>query len=105
MQCTPSLNLGDSWILDLISIMDTRHNSMFWNKFSCDGYSRWGSRGEMSFNTAEDAIKFAKSMGWEYEVNFSGKRYHQLKSYAENFAFKKEQLSDSEEGDIDFQRI
>lgn len=105
MQCTPLAHNGDKWVVEVNSIMDTRHGSMLWGRGGADAYNRWGNRGEMAFTCAEDAILFCKNAGWDYEVMFGGFRYHQTKSYAENFMFRKEELSDTEEGDIKFERI
>jgi hypothetical protein len=53
----------------------------------------------------ESAVEFCLKAGWDYEVIYQGNRYHSLKSYAENFTFKKEEVSDVEEDEIDFSRI
>lgn len=104
MQSTPYVDVGDSWKMDLNPIFDQRHHTMFWNKVG-DPYVVNGFRGEWRFQKAEDAIFVAKQYGWNYEVLYEGLRYHTLKSYADNFLFKKEEVSDVEEDDIDFKRI
>ena len=105
MQSTPQLTLRDGWVIDFLSIMDTRSHSMHWNKVGKDIWSRNCYRGGMSFQTADDAIGYCISTGLEYEIIYDHPRYHSLKSYAENFAFKKEEVSDLEEEEIDFKRI
>jgi len=106
MQCTPLISYHDTWSVEVENLQDTRSNSMLWTRYgSQDDYIRWGPRGEMMVPTAKAGIEFATRMGWDYEVIYTKDRFHQLKSYAENFAFKKEEMSDTEEGDIKFDRI
>mmetsp|Transcript_20585 Transcript_20585/g.21365 ORF Transcript_20585/g.21365 Transcript_20585/m.21365 type:complete len:215 (+) Transcript_20585:1-645(+) len=105
MQDTPLFHMGSAWVLEVNLEVENRHMSMLWGRFGSEMYTKWGSKGEMCFKTPEQAIHAAESMGWEYEVLYQGTRYHQLKSYAENFATKKEELSDTEEDDIRFDRI
>ena len=105
MQSTPLINLGDRWHVQVETEFDNRTHSMLVNRTGNDPYNRWGNNGEMSFPTAESAILFCKRSGWNYEVIYQGNRYHELKSYAENFQYKKEEVSDVEEEDIDFSRL
>ena len=105
MQSTPLFHQGNNWIVEIVSMIDCRQTSMLWNRYGNDTFSRWGLKGEMAFTSAEQAVNFCKKNAWEYEVIYSGRRYHQIKSYSENFTFKKEEVSDSEEKDIEFNRI
>jgi hypothetical protein len=105
MQDTPLITYSDSWVIEVVSTADCRQQTMMWNRYGCDGYGKWGNKGEMMTPNANSAIKLCQKMGWEYEVIYARDRYHAVKSYAENFASKKEQMSDTEEGEIDFSRI
>ncbi len=44
---------------------------------------------QMAFPDLQSAIDFVKSIGWEYYVVYTGTRYHQTKSYADNLRYKK----------------
>jgi hypothetical protein len=105
MQSTPQFNYGDLWHVEVESEFQTRTHSMLSNRTGNDPYERWGNRGEMLFSNVESAVEFCLKAGWDYEVIYQGNRYHSLKSYAENFMFKKEEVSDAEEDEIDFSRI
>lgn len=95
-------DFGDLWYMEPNNMTTHRSISMLWNRHGEDGYSRWGIRGEMMFTTAEEAIQNATNAGFEYEVLYTGIRYHQQKSYSDNFQFKPEEVSDCEEEDIKF---
>lgn len=105
MQSTPQSRITDGWVVDYVSIYDTRSHSMLWNKVGRECYAKTATKGNLCFQTAEEAILFCIKGGLEYEIIYDHPRYHTLKSYAENFAFKKEQVSDVEEEEIDFKRI
>ncbi len=104
MQSTPLIT-GDAWNVEFESEYSTRTNALLGNRTGNDPYDRWGNRGELKFINAESAVKFCVNAGVDYEVIYQGNRYHTLKNYAENFNFKKEEVSDAEEDDIDFSRI
>lgn len=105
MQSTPDKTNYDVWTVEVTNESDCRHNSMLWNKYGNDAYTRWGNNGQMAFPNLEAAIEFVKLIGWEYEVLYTGVRYHQTKSYADNFLYSKPNISDVEENDIKFDRI
>jgi len=44
--------------------------------------------GELSFATQEDAVAFAKSQGWAYEVQPEHLPLKKVKSYSDNFKYK-----------------
>ena len=107
MQSTPLIKYGNLWVLETISIQETRSNSMLWNRVSGQGdaYNRWGSRGEMYFQDAHSAIALAVRTGMEYEVIYANSRYHSMKSYSDNFVAKKDNVEDVDEEEISFSRI
>ena len=45
-------------------------------------------RSDIRFGDLEEAISYAQTMGWTYEVQYPHFRYHTKKSYADNFKWK-----------------
>lgn len=105
MQSTPVFSNGDKWVVEVETEFQTRTHGLLANRTGNDPFNRWGNRAELSFVNAESAVSFCIKTGWEYEVIYQGNRYHKSKSYADNFTFKKEELSDAEEDDIEFSRL
>merc|ERR1719491_2037950 len=44
----------------------------------------------MEFGRLNDAIAYAETMGWGYDVSYPTHRWHTKKNYTENFKWKGE---------------
>jgi hypothetical protein len=99
MQCTPRNRKGYYWTITYETIGFFRDHSMLWGRNSDDPYHRWGNKGEIRGGNLDDALAHAKSNGYEIDVIYPHERYHRTCSYADNFNFKKEKVSDVEDED------
>ena len=95
MQSTPYTRKG-TYVMQFENTGFTRSNSMLWARCSDDPYHRWGDRGELQFTDMQSAYGYARTFGFEVDIIYPHERYHEQKSYADNYSFQKEKLEDIE---------
>ena len=96
-QSTPMMDKNKNWIVKVEPLGFYRSANMFWGRTTNDPFCHWSFRDELAFSNLEQAVRYVQRLGWAYDVVYPKERYHQFKSYAENFTFKKETASDLEE--------
>jgi len=93
MQSTPYIRKG-SYVLQFENTGFSRSNAMLWSRASNDPWHRYGDKNEISFSNIDGAFYYASSLGCEIDVIYSHERYHEQKSYADNFVHVKERVED-----------
>ncbi len=93
MQSTPYIRRG-SYVMQMENTGFTRSNAMMWARASNDPWHRFGDKNEICFTNIESAYLTARSLGFEVDVIYSHERYHEQKSYADNFVHVKETVED-----------
>ena len=77
---------GHGWTIDFGSWGHHKVPLMGWSRGTHDTYANL----QMSFGRLSDAIQYAESMGWGYDVTHPKYRWHTKKDYASNFKWKGE---------------
>lgn len=95
MQSTPYVR-RNNYVMQIENTGFTRSNSMMWSRSSNDPWHRYGDKNEIYFPNIESAYTTARSLGFEVDVIYSHERYHEQKSYADNFVYVKEAVEDLE---------
>jgi len=93
MQYTPYVRRG-SYVLQMENTGYSRSNGMLWARASNDPWHRFGDKNEIVFANMATAYHYARSLGFEVDVIYSHERYHEQKSYADNFVHLKETMDD-----------
>lgn len=93
MQSTPYIRKG-SYVLQFENTGFSRSNGMLWSRASNDPWHRYGDKNEITFTNIDTAFYYARSLGCEIDVIYSHERYHEQKSYADNFVHVKETMED-----------
>ena len=80
---------GNFWAIDLNTWGNNKSPLMGWTRASNDVYANFACSNQMKFGRLSDAIDFAETQGWGYDVSYpKGQRWHVKKNYADNFKFK-----------------
>lgn len=95
MQSTPYIRRSNV-VMQIENTGFTRSNGMMWSRASNDPWHRFGDKNEILFTNLESAFLTARSLGFEVDVIYSHERYHEQKSYADNFVHVKETVEDIE---------
>jgi hypothetical protein len=99
MQSTPMIKRNQFAIL-FETIGYGRSMAMLWGRGnSNDPYRQWGNRFELLFPDMESAVGYSKQWGWGFDTVYPHERFHERKSYADNFNYTKESVSDLEDDD------
>jgi len=93
MQSTPYTR-SSNYVMQIENTGFSRSHGMNWSRASNDPWHRYGDRNEIYFNNIETAFLTARSLGFEVDVIYSHERYHEQKSYADNFVYAKENVED-----------
>lgn len=105
MQSTP-YNRRGNYVMQFENTGWTRSNAMLWGRCSNDPYHRYSDKNEIMFYNLEAAYHYARSLGCEVDVIYPHERYHEQKSYADNFLFPKESANDFEDiGEISIENL
>ena len=75
---------GQGWTIDFGTYGNHKSPLMGWSRGTQDMYGNM----QMEFGRLNDAITFAETMGWGYDVTHPNFRWHTKKDYANNFKFK-----------------
>ena len=93
MQSTPYIRRSN-YVMQLENTGFTRSNGMMWSRASNDPWHRYGDRNEIPFTNIESAYLTARSLGFEVDVIYSHERYHEQKSYSDNYTHVKETVEE-----------
>lgn len=96
MQSTPVVSNG-GWNIQLEPLGHHRSFGMQNGRCGEDPFYRWGDRHEITFANVESAISQSTHFNYGYDVIYPHERYHVQKSYADNFNFIKEAITDVED--------
>ena len=87
MHChTTNKTPGHGWTIDFGAWGHHKSPLMAWSKGTQDTFYNV----QMSFGRLGDAIAYAETMGWGYDVMHPKYRWHTKKDYAANFKWKGE---------------
>lgn len=99
MQSTPMFT-AEHWQIQMETIGMFRSNMMLWTRCTNDPYHRWTTdRPDWIGHNAKDMVVEAQRQGFEVDLIYPHERYHTVKSYADNFTYKKINASDVEDED------
>ena len=75
---------GTYWKIDFGTWGHHRSPLMGWGKATMDTWNDVS----MSFGRLADAVAYAETMGWGYDVSYPTHRWHVKKNYSDNFKWK-----------------
>ena len=87
VHCHPSNKTdGKYWAIEFASDGCYKSPLMGWTRATMDSYSNV----KMSFGKLSDAVAYAETMGWGYDISYPqhNQRWHVKKNYADNFKWK-----------------
>jgi len=93
MQSTPYISYRN-YVMEIEKTGFSRSHAMLWGFCSNDPYHRWGDRGEINFPNMDAAYFYARSIGSEVDMIYPHERYHETKSYTDNFRYNEEYPED-----------
>ena len=82
--------MGKYWVIDFDVDSTFKSPLMQWTSATNDCLASKGDNLQMRFASVEDAVGYAKMMGWGYDVMYPHFKYHTRKNYADNFKYKGE---------------
>ena len=82
--------MSNYWVIDFDTESTYKSPLMQWTSASNDCFASKGDNLQMRFPSVEDAVSYAKMMGWGYDVMYPKYKYHTYKNYATNFTYKGE---------------
>lgn len=82
------------WSMLFIHNRFVRSNAMLWGLCTDNAYRTWGDKDPLPYASANDVKREAERNGFEYDIVYTNQRYHQNKSYSDNFTFIKDTIGD-----------
>lgn len=104
MQYCPMVSLG-RWMVQLEPLPYLRSFASHMPRCSDDPYQWWGDRSEILCTSMEAGKNIAESYDYAYDIIYPHIRYHEDRSYSDNFQFIKENVDDidiMDELEVDF---
>ena len=82
--------IGTHWVVDFDTTSTYKSPLMGWTSATTDSFHSKGDNLQTAFPSAESAVSYCQMNGWGYTISYPKYKYHTLKMYANNFAYKGE---------------